>query len=103
MGEWVTLMTTAVTDLSEQKKVLERRAYCSENFLIISTDLSASPPAARPRKIAFSVRLGRGKKMIQIGIGDLVHSAYLEPERRISAGRPWRRAPGRAGCWRRWW
>jgi hypothetical protein len=55
-------MTTAVTDLSEQKKVLERRAYCSENFLIISTDLSASPPAARPRKIAFSVRLGRGEE-----------------------------------------
>jgi hypothetical protein len=43
-------MTTAVTDLSEQKKVLERRAYCSENFLIISTDLSASPPAGPAKK-----------------------------------------------------
>ncbi|BAT07040.1 Os09g0249750, partial [Oryza sativa Japonica Group] len=43
----ITLITTAVTDFSEQKKVLERRAYCSENLRIISSDLSdASAPAA---------------------------------------------------------
>jgi len=47
----LTLMTTAVTVLSAQKKVLERRAYCSENLRMTSTDLSdlsleASAPAA---------------------------------------------------------
>lgn len=35
-----TLMTTEVTPLSTQKYVPDLRAYCSENFLIISTDLS---------------------------------------------------------------
>lgn len=35
-----TLITTAVTPLSTQKYVPDLRAYCSENFLIISTDLS---------------------------------------------------------------
>ncbi|KAK2365700.1 ferredoxin-thioredoxin reductase catalytic chain, chloroplastic [Trifolium repens] len=35
-----TLITTAVTPLSEQKYVPDLRAYCSENFLIISMDLS---------------------------------------------------------------
>lgn len=33
-------MTTEVTPLSTQKYVPDLRAYCSENFLIISTDLS---------------------------------------------------------------
>lgn len=35
-----TLITTEVTLLSTQKYVPDLRAYCSENFLIISTDLS---------------------------------------------------------------
>lgn len=35
-----TLITTEVTPLSTQKNVSDFRAYCSENFLIISTDLS---------------------------------------------------------------
>ena len=35
-----TLITTEVTPLSTQKYVPDLRAYCSENFLIISTDLS---------------------------------------------------------------
>lgn len=35
-----TLITTEVTLLSTQKKVSDLLAYCSENFLIISTDFS---------------------------------------------------------------
>lgn len=67
----LTLMTTAVTVLSAQKKVLERRAYCSENLRMTSTDLSleASAPAAVHSRyhyhisqfIPISVR--RGQKM----------------------------------------
>lgn len=45
-----TLMTTEVTPLSTQKYVPERRAYCSENFLIISTDLSVGS-AEKKKKI----------------------------------------------------
>lgn len=40
----ITLITTAVTPLSTQKYVPDLRAYCSENFLIISTDLSDGSP-----------------------------------------------------------
>ena len=45
-----TLITTEVTPLSTQKYVPDLRAYCSENFLIISTDLSEGS-AERTRKI----------------------------------------------------
>lgn len=44
-----TLITTEVTPLSTQKYVPDLRAYCSENFLIISTDLSEG--SAETRKI----------------------------------------------------
>jgi len=40
-----TLITTDVTALSTQKYVPESRAYCSENFRIISTDLSEGSTA----------------------------------------------------------
>lgn len=40
-----TLITTDVTLLSTQKNVSERRAYCSENFRIVSTLLSAGSTA----------------------------------------------------------
>jgi len=43
-------MTTAVTPLSAQKYVPDLRAYCSENFLIISTDLSEGS-TERTRKL----------------------------------------------------
>jgi hypothetical protein len=52
----LTLITTAVTVLSAQKYVLVRRAYCSENLRIISTDLppgSAAAPAAHHHQIPF--------------------------------------------------
>lgn len=60
-------MTTAVTDLSEQKKVLERRAYCSENLRMISTDLSdeSTPPAAQEEK-------GSNCEIGGLDLGDLV-------------------------------
>ena len=40
-----TLITTDVTALSTQKYVPDRRAYCSENLRINSTDLSEGSAA----------------------------------------------------------
>lgn len=59
-------MTTAVTVLSAQKKVLERRAYCSENLRMTSTDLSleASAPAAWARTAHL-----RGRPLVAVDNG----------------------------------
>lgn len=58
-GKESTLMTTEVTPLSMQKYVSDLRAYCSENFLMISTDFSdGSTTYANntPMKLAISVK-----------------------------------------------
>lgn len=64
-------MTTAVTDLSEQKKVLERRAYCSENLHIISTDFCSDESTAPPSPAA--AKHGKNRffqiQMVWFGIG----------------------------------
>jgi len=125
-------MTTAVTVLSAQKKVFERREYCSENLRMTSTDLSdlsleASAPAAAHNRyhisqfIPISVEeraeigvhpdFSEGRAEIGVlhesgGIGaDVV--TYLELGRRICGGVLW--APstttGGRGAPRtqRWW
>lgn len=58
-----TLITTEVTPLSTQKYVSDLRAYCSENFLIISIDFSDGSTAKKVKN-----HNQKKKKTITIGI-----------------------------------
>jgi hypothetical protein len=104
----LTLITTAVTVLSAQKYVLVRRAYCSENLRIISTDLppvSAAAPAAHhhqipfsPFRVFFSFFSQRTRKYLELGRRICGRARWAPPS--TTGGRG---APRSRRWWRRRW